>query len=116
MDELFRYFNIISKHANVYIDKVLEPFGLYSCHRVFIKKIIEHPGITRDKIKNMVHIHPSNTTRIIDFLEEKEYIIKKISEEDRRTMYYGLNLINENLNKLCKDYDFENKVINEKGE
>ena len=59
--------------------------------------------------------------------EVGEYIVRKIdnilnsasvglSEEDRRTMYYGLNLINENLNKLCKDYDFENKVINEKGE
>ena len=84
MEELFKYFTIISKHTNVYIDQALSEFGLFSCHRTFIKIITNNPGITRDKIKNMVHIHPSNTTRIIDFLEEKEYIIKKISKEDRR--------------------------------
>lgn len=84
MEELFRYINIISKHTNVYLDQALSEFGLCSCHRVFIKMIVKYPGITRDKIKNMVHIHPSNTTRIIDFLEENNFIIKKINDEDRR--------------------------------
>ncbi len=84
MEELFRYFNIISKHANVYLDKYLNGFGLCSSHRVFIKKIVEMPGITRDKIKNIVHIHPSNTTRIIDYLEENNFIEKKINLADRR--------------------------------
>ena len=84
MENIFRYLNIISKHANVYLDKALAPYELYSCHRTFIHKIVEAPGITRDKIKNMVHIHPSNTTRTIDYLEEKGYVIKKISADDRR--------------------------------
>lgn len=84
MEELFKYFNIISKHTNVYLDQALAEFGLCSCHRPFVKIIVNNPGITRDKIKNMVHIHPSNTTRIIDFLEENDFIVKKINEEDRR--------------------------------
>ena len=84
MDDIFRYFNIISKHSNVYLDNALSEFELCSCHRVFIHKIFENPGITRDKIKNIVHIHPSNTTRTIDYLEEKGYIIKKTNEQDKR--------------------------------
>lgn len=84
MDDLFRYFNIISKHSNVYLDKALEKFELCSCHRVFIHRIYEQPGITRDKIKMIAHIHPSNTTRTIDYLEEKGYIIKKTNELDKR--------------------------------
>lgn len=84
MEDLFRYFNIISKHSNVYLDKTLEPFGLCSSHRSFIKKIYENPGITRDTIKNIVHVHPSNTTRTIDDLEEKGYIIKKTNLQDKR--------------------------------
>lgn len=84
MDDLFRYFNIISKHSNVYLDKALEKFELCSCHRVFIHRIYEQPGITRDKIKMIAHIHPSNTTRTIDYLEEKGYIIKKTNEQDKR--------------------------------
>lgn len=84
MDDLFRYFNIITKHSNVYLDNVLEKYDLCNCHRTFIHKIVETPGITRDKIKNIVHIHPSNTTRTIDYLEEKGYIIKKTNELDKR--------------------------------
>ena len=53
MNNLFRYFSIISKHANVYLDKALESFELCGCHRVFVKRIVENPGITRDKIKQI---------------------------------------------------------------
>ena len=84
MEDIFRYFNIISKHSNVFLDNILEPFELCSCHRLFIHKIYENPGITRDKIKTIVHIHPSNTTRIIDYLDSKGYIIKQINESDKR--------------------------------
>ena len=45
---------------------------------IYIKKIIEHPGITRDNIKNIAHVHPSNTTRAIDYMEEKGYVIKAL--------------------------------------
>ena len=84
MNNLFRYFSIISKHSNVYLDKALEQFELCGCHRVFIKRITENPGITRDKIKQIAHVHPSNTTRTIDYMESLGYIIKKISEQDKR--------------------------------
>ena len=84
MNNLFRYFSIISKHSNVYLDKALESFELCGCHRVFIKRIVENPGITRDKIKQIAHVHPSNTTRTLDYLENLGYIIKKISEQDKR--------------------------------
>lgn len=84
MRDIFTNFNIIQKHGNVFLDEALSQFGLCSCHRIFIKKIVENPGITRDKIKNIAHIHPSNTTRTIDFLEENDFIVKVIDEQDRR--------------------------------
>ena len=102
MEELFRYFNIISKHTNVYLDQALSEFELCSCHRPFIKIIVNNPGITRDKIKNMVHIHPSNTTRIVDFLEESQYIIKKVNAEDRRICeLYPTEKLKTVYDKLC---------------
>ena len=102
MEELFKYFNIISKHTNVYLDQALNEFGLCSCHRAFIKIIVKTPGITRDKIKNLVHIHPSNTTRIIDFLEENQFIIKKTNEEDRRICeLFPTDKLKEVYERLC---------------
>lgn len=121
MDDIFRYFNIISKHSNVYLDEVLKQFDLCSCHRTFIHKIYEQPGITRDKIKNIVHIHPSNTTRTIDYLEEKGYISKKINEQDKRIcqlyptsklkdVYEILIKAEENwINIITKDFSIEEK-------
>ena len=84
MIDIFKCFQIISKHTNEFLDSKLKDVGLCSCHRIFIKKIYEHPGITRDKLKMITHVHPSNTTRAIDYLEEKNFIIKKNKEEDKR--------------------------------
>lgn len=84
MVDIFRCFSITTKHSNIFLDEKLEKYGLCSGHRIFIKLIVEKPGITRDKIKNIAHVHPSNTTRTIDYLEEKGYVIKNIREEDKR--------------------------------
>ena len=84
MEDTFRYINIISKHTNAYLDKALASYNLCSAHRTFIRRIYEQPGITRDTLKTIVHVHPSNTTRIIDDLEEKGYITKKQSDNDKR--------------------------------
>ena len=35
------------------------------------------------------------------------YASEGLSEENRKIMYQGLNLINERLNKLCEEYDLE---------
>ena len=101
MEETFRYINIISKHTNAYLDKNLAKYNLCSAHRTFIRKIYENPGITRDTLKTIVHVHPSNTTRIIDDLEEKGYIEKKTLDSDKRIcMLYPTNKLEEVYNYL----------------
>ena len=103
MNNLFRYFSIISKHSNVYLDKALESFELCGCHRVFIKRIVENPGITRDKIKQIAHVHPSNTTRTIDYMESLGYVVKKVSEQDKRICeLYPTDKLKEAYNVLVK--------------
>lgn len=84
MNDIYRYFNITTKHANVFLDSKLEKYELCSGHRIFIKKIIERPGITRDSFKQIAHVHPSNITRAVDYLEEKGFIIKELKEDDKR--------------------------------
>ncbi len=84
MIDIFKCFSITSKHASVFLDKKLEQFELCSSHRIFIKMIVEKPGITRDALKNIAHVHPSNTTRTLDYLEEKGYIVKIQKEVDKR--------------------------------
>lgn len=84
MDNVFRMIHVLAKHGNEFLDKKLKEYGISCYHYTFIKKIYENPGITRDYLKNIVHVHPSNTTRALDYLEEKELIIKKKDKKDRR--------------------------------
>ena len=84
MIDIYKCFNITSKHASVFLDEKFSKFELCSGHRVFVKKIYENPGITRDQIKNIAHVHASNVTRAIDYMEEKGYITKVLKEDDKR--------------------------------
>ncbi len=84
MIDIYKSFNIISKHASVFLDEKLHKFNLCSGHRIFIKKIYENPGITRDTIKNIAHVHASNVTRAIDYMEEYGFIVKVVKEDDKR--------------------------------
>ena len=110
MIDIFKCFTITNKHANVYLDSVLEQYELCACHRVYIKRIVLNPGITRDTLKNIVHVHPSNTTRAIDYLEEKGYIIKTLKTDDKRIcLLYPTDKLYEVYNVLEKA---ENEWIN----
>ena len=103
MIDIYKSYNIISKHACVFLDQKLEKYDLCSCHRIYIKKIIEHPGITRDNIKNIAHVHPSNTTRAIDYMEEKGYVIKTLKEDDKRIcILYPTDKLHEVYEELVK--------------
>lgn len=84
MDNVFIMLHVLAKHGNEFLDKKLEDYGISCYHYTFIKKIYENPGITRDYLKNIVHVHPSNTTKVLDYLEDKKLIIKKKDEKDRR--------------------------------
>jgi DNA-binding MarR family transcriptional regulator len=84
MIDIYKCFNITSKHASVFLDEKISKFELCSGHRVFVKRIYENPGITRDQIKNIAHVHASNVTRAIDYMEEKGYITKVLKEDDKR--------------------------------
>ena len=115
MNNLFRYFSIISKHSTVFLDKALESFELCGCHRVFIKRIVENPGITRDKIKQIAHVHPSNTTRTIDYMESLGYVIKKVSVQDKRIceLYPTDKLKEAYKNKQIQLLEEHEKILNE---
>lgn len=112
MEDTFRYINILSKHTSAYLDRALAKYNLCSAHRTFIRKIYEKPGITRDTIKNIVHVHPSNTTRIIDDLEEKGFIMKKQSPDDKRICeLYPKESLKEVYDYLVKTEEEWTKIV-----
>lgn len=84
--DCFKNIIILAKHGNEYLDRILEPYNLNSSYRIFIKKIVENPGITRDNLKQIVYVHPSNTTRALQYLEEVKLIDVKLKATDKRIL------------------------------
>lgn len=87
IDNFYTCFFRISKLLNKYLDDKLAPIGLNNHHKIFIRKIVENPGIARDSFKKFSFLHPSNITRTIDELEENSFITKQINEEDKRITF-----------------------------
>ena len=53
---------------------------------MYVIKICQHPGMTQDQFQACSYLNPSNITRSIATLEKEGFIIRKVSEQDKRTM------------------------------
>lgn len=84
-DNLIKWLSITDRRTKMYMDRILEPLGINSSQHMYLIKIWENPGITQDCFLKLFHIHPSNITRSITFLEKNGFLIKKHNEKDKRT-------------------------------
>lgn len=72
--------------SNLYRDKQFEGTGLSGNQSKYVIEVCKHPGITQDKLAQKLHVNKSNVTRQLVLLEENEYITRKRSEQDKRTI------------------------------
>jgi len=81
---LLKWFSIIDRHVKKYIDQYLAPYGINSSQHFYLLKICEEPGIAQDQLIETYHIHPSNITRALHTLEQREYVQRKSCADDKR--------------------------------
>ena len=87
MKDLVKWTAILSLNLNSLLDRRLETFGINSSQFVYILKVCRSPGITRECIFREIYRNPSNISRALTQLEEKGYMTKEPSREDRRTCH-----------------------------
>lgn len=85
MEPLFKWISVASRQTQMYLNKQLEPYGINASQHMFIKHICRNPGITQDKLPELVAINKSNVTRALAQLEQAGFIIRKANSKDRRT-------------------------------
>lgn len=61
-------------------------YGLKACHTSYLVNICAHPGISQDKLAQIIYINKSNVARQSAFLEEQGYITRQPSSTDKRVM------------------------------
>ncbi len=62
------------------------PLGLRACHIGYLSRICCHPGISQDRLAQMMFVNKSNVARQVVILEEAGFITRSPSPSDKRVM------------------------------
>ena len=79
-----RQIYILSRDMSNFAEKVLTPFNITVEQLHLLKSLPEKEGVTQKEICDVVYKTPANTTRMLDRMEAKDFVIRKDSPEDRR--------------------------------
>jgi DNA-binding MarR family transcriptional regulator len=72
------------RHARIYFEKELAPFGLGSGALPVLIALLHHDGITQQKLAEHLHVDKATTTRTITKLIELDYVRREHDPEDKR--------------------------------
>ena len=86
MSQINRKILAIARCNTQYRSEKMAPFGLKACHTSYLMQICANPGISQDRLAQLILINKSNVARQATFLEEEGYIRREPSQADRRVM------------------------------
>ena len=86
MSQINRKILAIARCNTQYRSEKMAPFGLKACHTSYLMQICANPGISQDRLAQLIFINKSNVARQAAFLEEEGYIRREPSQADRRVM------------------------------
>ncbi|KZZ83395.1 MULTISPECIES: MarR family transcriptional regulator [Bacillaceae] len=127
--------NRLSRLMNRFAEEEFAPTGLSPSYAFLLMTVYEKPGLTQKELSENLHITPSTSTRFIDKLELKKFVVRKnegklvriyltdqgeqIQETIRqcwKNLYkrYAEILGPETAREITKDIHFANETLNQK--
>ncbi len=86
MTHILRQINTISRCAGLFRAERLENGELGACHHSYIIAICRSPGITAEELSRRLCVNKSNVARNLSYLEDKGYVKREQSQEDKRAL------------------------------
>ena len=120
---LSRLISILHNQKNSYMNIQPKEFGLSHGQAITLKIIYEENNIKQEDLNKRLQIDKSAVTRILKTLEDKQLIIKKISNEDKRNHILSVtskgkilypqikNVIKETTEVMLKDIDQNQQLL-----
>ena len=120
---LSRLISILHNQKNSYMNIQLKEFRLSHGQAITLKIIYEENNIKQEDLNKRLQIDKSAVTRILKTLEDKQLIIKKISNEDKRNHILSVtskgkilypqikNVIKETTEVMLKDIDQNQQLL-----
>ena len=85
MELTYKWIALANRHYLMYLNKRLASYGLSGSQYLFILNICRQPGLTQDKLPDIIHINKSNVTRALAHLEKHGFIRREVNPQDKRT-------------------------------
>ena len=76
----------IARCTSQFRSEKMAEYGLKAFHISYLLNISNYPGISQDKLAQLIYINKSNVARQSAYLEEQGYIIRQPSTTDKRAM------------------------------
>jgi hypothetical protein len=86
MTHILKQINTISRCAGLFRAEKLENGELGACHHSYIIAICRNPGITAEELSRRLCVNKSNVARNLSYLEDKGYVKREQSQEDKRAL------------------------------
>lgn len=84
MSSFMRSISITTRCAIQYRGERLAAIGLNGSHIEYILNICRTPGVTQDRLAQIIHVNGSNVTRQLTLLEDNGYVERRQSPADKR--------------------------------
>lgn len=81
---LGRLVAILYRNNQMYLNSQLKRYGITSAEVGILMSLFRKEGKTQEELSQWLHIDKAATTRTVRTLEEKNFIIRKQDEHDRR--------------------------------
>lgn len=85
MELTYKWIGLAHRWYQLYLNRRLADFGLSGSQYLFLVYICRQPGLTQDRLPELVHLNKSNVTRSLAHLERQGYIRREPHPQDRRT-------------------------------
>ena len=82
--------------------RMARTLGVTSPQRLVIRVIGQMPGLSARDIANILGIHPSTLTGVLNRLEGQGFIIREIDQDDRRRMRFTLSRAGKRIDRERK--------------
>lgn len=85
MELTYKWIGLAHRWYQLYLNRRLADYGLSGSQYLFLLHICRQPGLTQDRLPELVHLNKSNVTRALVHLERLGYIWREPHPQDRRT-------------------------------
>ena len=87
MELTYKWIALANRHYLMYLNKRLASYGLSGSQYLFILNICRQPGLTQDKLPDIIHINKSNVTRALAHLEKLGFIRREVNPQKALDVY-----------------------------